>query len=91
MARRYMIPWVYDLGVWIFTFCLDIFFREVYSRGAWRVPRRGPVIIVAAPHANQFVDSILLMRILKESASRRSSFLIAEKSMNEPYLSLIHI
>lgn len=86
MARRYMIPWVYDLGVWIFTFCLDIFFREVYSRGAWRVPRRGPVIIVAAPHANQFVDSILLMRILKESASRRSSFLIAEKSMNEPYI-----
>lgn len=86
MARRYMIPWLYDLGIWIFTLCLDIFFREVYSRGAWRIPRRGPVIIVAAPHANQFVDSILLMRILKHAANRRSSFLIAEKSMREPYI-----
>ncbi|KAF7596223.1 hypothetical protein BBP40_002755 [Aspergillus hancockii] len=86
MARRYMIPWVYDLGIWIFTLCLDIFFREIYSRGAWRIPRRGPVIIVAAPHANQFVDSILLLRILKHAAGRRSSFLIAEKSMREPYI-----
>ncbi|PYH97503.1 glycerol-3-phosphate acyltransferase Sct1 [Aspergillus ellipticus CBS 707.79] len=86
MAQRYMIPWLYDLGVWIFTLCLDIFFREVYSRGAWRIPKRGPVIIVAAPHANQFVDSILLMRILKHHADRRTSFLIAEKSMREPYI-----
>ncbi|KAI3004935.1 hypothetical protein CAN33_0027100 [Aspergillus niger] len=86
MARRFMIPWLYDLGVWIFTLCLDIFFREVYSRGAWRIPKRGPVIIVAAPHANQFVDSILLMRILKHYAGRRTSFLIAEKSMREPYI-----
>ncbi|PLB53564.1 glycerol-3-phosphate acyltransferase Sct1 [Aspergillus steynii IBT 23096] len=86
MAQRYMIPWLYDLGIWIFTLCLDIFFREVYSRGAWRIPKRGPVIIVAAPHANQFVDSILLMRILKHHADRRTSFLIAEKSMREPYI-----
>ncbi|PGH19350.1 hypothetical protein AJ80_03990 [Polytolypa hystricis UAMH7299] len=86
MAQRYMIPWLYDLGIWIFTFCLDIFFREVYTRGAWRIPTRGPVIIVAAPHANQFIDSTLLMRILKYNAGRRTSFLIAAKSMREPYI-----
>lgn len=32
---------------------LDVFFREIRSRGSYRIPRRGPVIFVAAPHANQ--------------------------------------
>ncbi|KAI9270869.1 hypothetical protein BY458DRAFT_456174 [Sporodiniella umbellata] len=58
---------------------LDIFFREVKPRGAHKIPREGPVIFVAAPHANQFVDPIVLMRECK----RRVSFLIAEKSMHE--------
>ncbi|OJD31187.1 glycerol-3-phosphate o-acyltransferase [Diplodia corticola] len=84
--RRLLVPWIYDIGCFIFTLCLDIFFREVYPRNAWRVPARGPVIIIAAPHANQFVDSALLMRILKHHAGRRVSFLIADKSMREPYI-----
>ena len=81
-----LVPWIYDLCLWLFTLCVDIFFREVTSRGAWRIPQQGPVIIVAAPHANQFVDSILLMRIFKSYANRRISFLIADKSMREPYI-----
>ncbi len=85
-GQKLMIPWVYDLGLWIFALCLDIFFREVCARGTWRIPKRGPVIIIAAPHANQFVDSILLMRILKHHANHRLCFLIAEKSMKEPYI-----
>lgn len=32
---------------------VDIFFREIRSRGSYRIPRRGAVIFVAAPHANQ--------------------------------------
>ena len=32
---------------------VDLFFREVHPRGSFRIPRRGPVIFVAAPHANQ--------------------------------------
>lgn len=84
--HRLLIPWIYDLGLWISTQCLDIFFREIYPRGAWRVPKDDPVIIVAAPHANQFVDSLVLMRILKFHANRRVSFLIAEKSMREPLI-----
>lgn len=87
--RQAILPWLYDIGVWIFSLCIDIFFREVYSRGAWRVPKRGPVIIVAAPHANQFVDSIVLIRILKHHANRRVSFLTAEKSMREPFIGLL--
>ncbi|KAH8694988.1 putative glycerol-3-phosphate O-acyltransferase [Talaromyces proteolyticus] len=85
-SDRLLVPWVYDTLLMVFRFCLNIFFREVYAPGAWRIPKKGPVIIVAAPHANQFVDSILLMRILKRYAGRRISFLIAEKSMKEPYI-----
>lgn len=43
-------------------------------------------MIVAAPHHNQFVDTALLIHILKQYAGRRVSFLIAEKSMREPYI-----
>ncbi|KAJ5091474.1 acyltransferase [Penicillium alfredii] len=81
-----MIPWLYDLVLWFFTWGLDLFFREIYPRGAWRIPEKGPVLIVAAPHANQFVDSAILMHLLKSQAKRRVSFLIAQKSLNEPYI-----
>ena len=84
--QQLLVPWMYDLGLWIFTLCLDIFFREVHARGAWRVPKRSSVIIIAAPRANQFVDSILLMHILKHLTNRRVCFLTAEKSMKEPYI-----
>lgn len=48
-----LIGWVYDIVLWTFSVLVDLFFREVHPRGSWKVPRRGPVIIVAAPHANQ--------------------------------------
>lgn len=46
-------PWIYDLVLWALSVLIDLFFREVHPRGAWKVPRKGPVILVAAPHANQ--------------------------------------
>ncbi|CAO3695281.1 unnamed protein product [Umbelopsis ramanniana] len=58
---------------------VDIFFREVRPRGAHRIPQEGPVIFVAAPHANQFVDPLIVMR----ECGRRASFIIAAKSMSE--------
>lgn len=45
--------WVYDLVLRLFAPLLDLFFREIQVRGAWRVPSQGAVILVAAPHANQ--------------------------------------
>lgn len=48
-----LIGWLYDLVLWSFSVLIDLFFREVHPRGSWKIPRRGPVIIVAAPHANQ--------------------------------------
>ncbi|PGH09217.1 hypothetical protein AJ79_05746 [Helicocarpus griseus UAMH5409] len=86
MTQSYMIPWLYDFGIWIFSVCIDTFFREVCARGAWRIPKSGPVIVVGAPHANQFIDSAILMRILRHDAGRRTSFLTADKTMREPYV-----
>jgi len=56
MPRPSLTPtagWLYDLILHIFAPLLDLFFREIQIRGAWRVPKDGAVILVAAPHANQ--------------------------------------
>ncbi|RDL39594.1 putative CTR1 suppressor protein [Venustampulla echinocandica] len=77
-----MTNWTYDVFLWIFSILVDLFFREVHPRGSWKVPRQGPVIFVAAPHANQFVDPLILLRTLRSECHRRVAFLIAAKSMN---------
>ncbi|KAF3930840.1 hypothetical protein ABW19_dt0202092 [Dactylella cylindrospora] len=79
-------PWTYDILIWFFTVLVDLFFREVHPRGAYRIPKRGPIIFVAAPHANQFVDPLLLMRSVKLEAGRRIAFLVAEKSMRRKFV-----
>lgn len=48
-----MVNWKYDMFLYTVGNIVDMFFREVVPRGAWRVPQTGPVLFVAAPHANQ--------------------------------------
>ncbi|KAI8334318.1 hypothetical protein BC941DRAFT_432667 [Chlamydoabsidia padenii] len=69
----------YGIALWLFNILVDLFFREIRARGAYRIPTEGPVIFVVGPHANQFVDPIMVMRECK----RQVSFLIAEKSMHQ--------
>lgn len=76
------ITMMYDFVIWLLSSIFDLFFREIRPRGAYRIPRNGPLIFVAAPHANQFVDPILVMRQVSLNAGRRVSFLIAEKSLH---------
>ncbi|MCJ1354234.1 MAG: hypothetical protein MMC33_004221 [Icmadophila ericetorum] len=78
--------WVYDLVLWLFSILVDLFFREVHPRGSWKIPRRGPLIFVAAPHANQFVDPLILMRVVRTEARRRFAILTAEKSMRRKFI-----
>jgi len=81
-----VVPWFYDTTLWILSVLVDLFFREVHPRGAFKIPTRGPVIFVAAPHANQFVDSLILMRQVRLESGRRISFLVAEKSMRLKFI-----
>ncbi|KAI1337037.1 hypothetical protein F5Y15DRAFT_408313 [Xylariaceae sp. FL0016] len=77
-----MTAWKYDAFLHTFSVLTDLFFREIHPRGSWRVPKKGPILFVAAPHANQFVDGLVLQRTLKEEANRRVGLLIAEKSVH---------
>ncbi|KAJ5815053.1 hypothetical protein N7474_006830 [Penicillium riverlandense] len=84
-----LVGWLYDLVLWTFSVLIDLFFREVHPRGSWKIPRRGPIILVAAPHANQFVDSLVLMRVIRSEAHRRISWLIAEKSFRRKFIGFL--
>ncbi|SCU87574.1 LAMI_0D06612g1_1 [Lachancea mirantina] len=75
---------VYDTFLWILTNIFNCFFREIRSRGRFKIPRQGPVIFVAAPHANQFIDPVILMGQVKKAVNKRISFLVAEKSLTRP-------
>lgn len=44
---------VYDTALVFWRIVTNIFFREIRPRGAFNIPREGPVIFVAAPHNNQ--------------------------------------
>ncbi|KAJ8106794.1 hypothetical protein OPT61_g9305 [Boeremia exigua] len=77
---------VYDAFLWTFSILVELFFREVHPRSSWKVPKDGPVIFVCAPHANQFVDPLMLMRVVKKESDRRIQFLIAEKSMKRKFI-----
>ena len=69
-----MVNWKYDMFLYTVGNIVDMFFREVVPRGAWRVPQTGPVLFVAAPHANQVSCSskqfLLLERILVEETKQ---------------------
>ncbi|KAH3685769.1 hypothetical protein WICPIJ_003259 [Wickerhamomyces pijperi] len=71
----------YDLTVFFLSFVFNCFFREIRPRGAFRIPQQGPVIFVAGPHANQFVDPGILLKQVREETKRRVSFLIAASSL----------
>ncbi|KAF2203980.1 hypothetical protein GQ43DRAFT_410480 [Delitschia confertaspora ATCC 74209] len=84
--HAYMNEFMYDAFLWIFSILVDLFFREVHPRSSWKVPKAGPVLFVCAPHANQFVDPLILMRVVRKEAERRIRFLIAEKSMQRKFV-----
>ncbi len=70
-------PFSYWLAVGFLTVTRKIFFRDVVVRGAYNIPEEGPVIFVAAPHSNQFVDPVMLTT----TCSRPIGFLMAAVSL----------
>ena len=63
---------------------LNTFFRQIKIRGSWKVPKEGPLIIAVAPHANQFIDPMMLI----VSCGREIGFLAAQKSMDKFWIGL---
>jgi len=51
----------YDAGMVFWRVITQIFFREVRPRGAFHIPREGPVIFVGAPHNNQVQNFAFLL------------------------------
>lgn len=70
----------YDLVLWVFNMVIHTFFRDIRSRGTFNIPRRGPIVLVIAPHHNQFVDPCVVMSIVRQYSNRRIAFLIAAAS-----------
>ncbi|KAH8099482.1 glycerol-3-phosphate O-acyltransferase [Cristinia sonorae] len=71
----------YEAALVFWRTVTNIFFREVRPRGAFNIPRDGPVIFVVAPHHNQFLDPLLLALEVHRETRRKVQTLIAAKSM----------
>ncbi|PVU92109.1 hypothetical protein BB559_003840 [Furculomyces boomerangus] len=70
---------VYDIVRGFWTQITNLFFRKIDQGNAHSIPREGPVIFVVAPHNNQFVDPLILLK----HSPRRVYFLIAASSMKK--------
>lgn len=60
-------PWsnfVFDWALLFWSAIVSIFFREVQSRNGWSIPKEGAggVLFVCAPHSNQFLDGVNVMK-----------------------------
>ena len=77
---------IYDICLWFFDLIVHTFFREVKSRGTFHIPRTGPIIFVIAPHANQFIDPLLVMLKVRHYSGRRIAFLTAAKSYRRKFI-----
>lgn len=76
---------IYDSIVFILTCIIRVFFREISERGSWQIPESGACIFVVAPHANQFVDPLILLNCCK----RRVNFMVARKTYDKKFIGLV--
>ncbi|KAK8815466.1 hypothetical protein WA158_003678 [Blastocystis sp. Blastoise] len=64
----------------IYTMTTKFFFKDITINGKEKIPKTGPVILVCAPHANQFVDAM----ILSSQMPRKVYFIGAASSFKIP-------
>ncbi|KAF8959055.1 glycerol-3-phosphate O-acyltransferase [Flammula alnicola] len=76
----------YDAAILFWRTITQIFFREVRPRGAYHIPKHGPVIFVGAPHNNQFLDPLLLSLEVYRETHRHVQFLTAAASMQRKWV-----
>ncbi|KAJ4487991.1 glycerol-3-phosphate O-acyltransferase [Lentinula aciculospora] len=78
----------YEASILFWKLIVNIFFREIRPRGAFNIPRKGPIIFVAAPHNNQFLDPLLLSLQVHKETHRHVQFLTAAKSLNRRFVGI---
>lgn len=61
------------------------FFREIVYSGAGRIPTDKPTILVCGPHANQFLDPLIVLGACR----RETRFVMAAKSMRRPMIGFL--
>ncbi len=88
MLRLFAHKKAFDLAILFWRLIINLFFRSIQPRGAWRIPKQGdgPVIFVGAPHHNQFLDPLLLASEARRASGRRVAFLTAEKSLKRRFV-----
>ncbi|KAK8865983.1 hypothetical protein IAR55_001133 [Kwoniella newhampshirensis] len=79
----------YDLILIFWRVVINIFFREIRPRGAFNIPKDGPVLFICGPHSNQFLDPLLLFSEVRKEAGRRVSILTAAISMQRAFIGLV--
>lgn len=77
---------VTELALLFWHMITRVFFREIRLRGAFNIPRDGPVIFVGAPHSNQFLDPLLLVLEVHRESRRLVQFLTAAASMKRRFI-----
>ncbi|WWD17819.1 hypothetical protein CI109_102262 [Kwoniella shandongensis] len=79
----------YDLILIFWRIVINIFFREIRPRGAFNIPKDGPVLFICGPHSNQFLDPLLLFSEVRKEAGRRVSILTAAISMQRAFIGAV--
>ncbi|KAK4689722.1 hypothetical protein P7C73_g377, partial [Tremellales sp. Uapishka_1] len=77
---------LYDIVLLFWRVVINIFFREIRPRGAFNIPRDGPVLFIAGPHSNQFLDPLLLFSEVRKEAHRRVAVVAAAVSMKRLFV-----
>lgn len=70
---------------------IDTFFREISVGGDTKLaPLKDgrAVIFVVAPHINQFIDPVVVMKVVAEKANRHVSWMAAAKSMRRRWIGM---
>lgn len=76
---------IFELLRFVIRLILNLFFREIKVRGFHNIPNEGPVLFAVAPHANQFVDPLMIL----VTSGRKVGFLAAKKSMDKFFIGIL--
>lgn len=75
---RMLMNMSYDIVISFFNLVIHTFFRDIRSRGSFHIPKHGAVVLVIAPHHNQFVDGLVVLSSVRHNSRRHIAFLIAK-------------